>query len=200
MDKQIPRNEAPSNWNAETLKEFFDSKINALNEKVDNFDRRYEEKFNAQQLGVKDALQAQDKASQKTETAQHDYNVSHNDLLRRMDEKVTMTEYKSGIKTIEDIITAKSVNDERRMDRMEADIRILRESKSGLEGKNSNLDQMAADVKTLLLARSGSEGKGTGEKEVKNNFNMVWIALIAGLSFLVSIMVLVVMIMNYTKK
>ena len=167
----IPANTAPSNWNVESLKEHMDDKVHALDEKLDNYDRRYEEKFNGQQVAVKDALAAQEKASQKTESAQREYNLSHNDLLRKMEAMVPLTEYKSGVKTIEDIISVGESNTEKRIDRMESDIRILRESKSGIEGKNSSMEQMAADVRTLLLSRSETGGQVKG---VDNTWKVIF--------------------------
>lgn len=84
------------NRNKITLKEHFEK---LLDQKDKYYERIFLEKDNA----INIALQAAEKASLKTEQAQRDYNATHNDLLRKMDEqykvmipRAEFEEYKRG--------------------------------------------------------------------------------------------------------
>lgn len=127
---QIPKNDSPSNWNPETLKEYFDQRISAIYEKIESYDRRYQEKFEAQNTAVT-----------KAETAQSTYNQGHNDLIRKMESMVTTSEF-----------NAERQNSEKWREKNEADIRILRESKSGIAGKGEG----KTDAWQYLVAAIGA--------------------------------------------
>lgn len=112
MEKQIPKNEAPSNWNIETLKEYLYSLIYSN-------DRRYQESFAAAEKAVAAALAAQkeltnaafassEKAIVKAEDAQRDYNVRSNEFRGQLDDQaqtlMPRTETHVLIKSVEDKI------------------------------------------------------------------------------------------------
>jgi len=144
-------------WNVETLKELVEKEIIALQRIVEGNDRRYEQKFNSQEQAVG-----------KAEAAQSQYNIGHNDLLRKMEGNITKTEYDAGLKATDEKIQNLRVNDEKRMDRMEADLRILRESKSNIEGRGSDdvLKSLAVDIRSLRDSRGTSEGVDSGMKSL----------------------------------
>ncbi len=91
----------------------------AFEEKLDERDRRYEDRFKSQQSALKAALDAQEKltnaafdssekAITKAETSQTVYNANHNDLSRKMEaqykEMLPRSEAESKFKGLEDKI------------------------------------------------------------------------------------------------
>ena len=107
----------------------------ALEAKLDERDRRYEDRFKAQEMAVNAALQAQEKltasafnasekAITKAETSQTQYNATHNDLTRKMD-----AQYKEMLPRIEAETRFKGIDEK---------IGDLRESRSSVEGVDKN--------------------------------------------------------------
>ena len=107
----------------------------AMDEKLEERDRRYEERFKGQETAVTFALSAQEKltasafassekAISKAEASQTNYNSTHNDLTRKMDgqykEMLTRTEAETKLHALEEKI---------------AD---LRESRSLIGGRDQN--------------------------------------------------------------
>jgi hypothetical protein len=116
-------------------REYFSKWLEGLEQLLEERDRRYEERFEAQQSAVAAAFAAQEKLNQfsttsakeaitKAENAQNAYNLSHNDLLRKMDEQsksidrdmVSRREYQANHQALVEKID------------------VLRESKSNTEG------------------------------------------------------------------
>lgn len=159
-----------SNWNPESLKEHIEAMLRNLDDKINLNDRRYEERFVSQQRAV-----------DKQETAQLSYDNTHNDIVRKMEGKVSVSEFQN-----EKQDSAKS------REKIEMDIRILRESKSGAEAKNPAIDQMATNVQALLLKGSGAEGRHEG---TDNTWKYIF-GVVAVIGTLVTIAFL---FMNYKK-
>jgi hypothetical protein len=103
------------------LRELLLSKLDALNGKLDERDKLYTERDTSRRTAVEAALtavkeqtkqsfDASEKAIVKAEDAQKSYNISHNDLARKMDDqnKATMprTETESRFHAVEEKITA----------------------------------------------------------------------------------------------
>jgi hypothetical protein len=117
---------------------------------IESNDKRYNERFEAQDKAVAAALAAQkeltsaafassEKAIVKAEDSQRTYNAGHNDLSRKMEEQyklmVPLTEHKADL-----------LNMEKRMDRMGEDVKGLRESRSGVEGKGIGINAVIAYI------------------------------------------------------
>ncbi len=117
-------------------------------------DRRYEDRFKAQEIAVTAALSAQkemtgsafassEKAIVKAEEAQRAYNLSHNDLVRKMDEQYKHMMPRSECEKAIDgqIIRLNDLKESIHQVRLEImkEIVSLRESRSSIEGHTSGL-------------------------------------------------------------
>jgi len=130
----------PSEFN---VQEYVSMRFDALERFIDERDRRYEERFLAQQEAVTAALAAVAEQNRqaavalketmaKTELAQSVYNVSHNDLAKKMDadrQEVSRTM----IPRAEYVISHEALIE--KIDRIQADLQSLKEYKSELGGK-----------------------------------------------------------------
>jgi hypothetical protein len=111
---------AVSAWTIDSIKEHFERRFDALLAVQDERDRLYKERDESRRTAVDAALtavkeqtkasfDASEKAIVKAEEAQRAYNLSHNDLARKMDEqnKATMprTETESRFRAIEEKIS-----------------------------------------------------------------------------------------------
>ena len=107
----------------------------ALEAKLDERDRRYEDRFKAQEMAVGAALQSQEKlttaafnasekAIAKAEISQTSYNSTHNDLTRKMD-----SQYSAMLPRTEADTRFKNLDDK---------IADLREFRSSTEGVDRN--------------------------------------------------------------
>src|ERR1039458_1282598 len=87
-----------------TLQELHNCELGALRDIVNERHTLYGERAIANGTAVAAALAAQKEASQKTENYQKDYNVQHNDLMRKMDHQaeafVSRSEYFASHKDI----------------------------------------------------------------------------------------------------
>lgn len=74
-----------------SLRDFFERTLAGIKEHFERIitehDHRYEDRFKAQELAVKDAFLASEKASGKAEEAQRQHNELSNGLQRKMDER-----------------------------------------------------------------------------------------------------------------
>ena len=186
-DKEIPRNEAQSNWNFETLKEYvlsrianFDDRLEGLRELLTERDLRYSEKFIASKEAVITAFASSEKASLKAEQAQESYNVRSNEFRGQLDDQA---------KTL--------------MPRLETDGRFSSvEDKIYTTGK-ANTDKIEEVVKKLDSVSSRLttvEGRGDGNKESKANTNMLYIAVIGGLALIMQFIGLAILFFKLFSK
>lgn len=125
----------------------------ALEQRLDERDRRYEDRFVAQERSFHASLAAQDKATSsaftasekaiaKAETSQIEYNRNHNDLSRKME-----AQYKEMVPRIQ-VDEKFKVLDEKIAD--------LREGRSSIQGRGSITSILWAVGASILAAVLGA--------------------------------------------
>jgi hypothetical protein len=166
-------------WTTGTSKEYLTALIEHLNVLIINNDKRYTERFDSSEKAVAAALAAQkeltnaafassEKAIVKAEDSQRTYNQGHNDLSRKMEEQykalVPISEHRADLNSVKSEVANDKVNMEKRMDRMAEDIKFLRESRSGVEGKGTDkiVEAIGADIRSLRDSRGEGKGKDKG--------------------------------------
>lgn len=153
-----------SGWTTDTLKELVDARIAEVGGRIDGVerlaterDRLYKERADAakEQVGV--AFNAAEKAKVASDSAQHEYNIGHNDLIRKMD-----AQHKETLPREEASNEFKSVRAE--VDRLRTDVQGLRESRSGTESvarrSEFNWNQAAQWGAVALLALAELHARG----------------------------------------
>lgn len=82
----------------------------------------------------------------KAENSQTVYNQGHNDLSRKMEGQYALmipkAEHNNELKAVKDTIESIKVSTDKRLDRIDSDIRELRESRSGIEGKGNGANAL----------------------------------------------------------
>lgn len=106
----------------------FESLVGLLNERDKRYEERHANATEATRVALESlrnatglALSSADKASEKSGAAQDQYNKTHNDLLKKMDQQ-----HESTLPRVEAM---------QRFDRLETDMRVLREYRSATEGR-----------------------------------------------------------------
>lgn len=140
----------------ETLEKSINERLKSIQDFINERDRRYEERFRAQESSVASALiaiekqhvqatLASEKAIEKALQAQAQYNQSHNDLIRKMDgqykEMIPRSEHEGDIKNLSD-----------KHDGLKNDVQGLRESRSESGGKEIKGASDKSLVQWIILA------------------------------------------------
>lgn len=112
-----------------TLKEYVESRLCALDKRVDTAVQNIEKSTSA-------AFAASQKAIDKQELSQTTYNAGHNDLSRKMEEQ-----YKLMIPRAEHEVMFQRINE---------DIKSLRETRSQVEGKGIGNRELISWVVAIL--------------------------------------------------
>ena len=159
-----------------SLREYLISEIDKLRQVANERDRLYNNQFEdaknsvltaliAQKEAVAAAFLASEKAIVKAEEAQKAYNLSHNDLNRKLDDqnKATMPRIEVvGLfkafddkllfmqQNIDSKLEAARLSNEKVYEAFQKDIASLRESRSLLEGKATQTSVTAAQVIAVL--------------------------------------------------
>lgn len=117
---------------------------------IDERDRRYEDRFKAQETAVYAALSANreltnaafassEKAIVKAEDAQRDYNQRSNEFRGQLDDqaKRLISREEVGIRfaSVEDKIETRATSIEEKIDEVKRDINALRDFKSNIQGR-----------------------------------------------------------------
>lgn len=170
--REIPSNEAKSNWSFETLKEFVLSKISNFDERFEQLrellaerDLRYNEKFIASEKAVITAFASSEKASLKAEQAQESYNVRSNEFRGQLDDQA---------KTL--------------MPRLETDGRFASVEEKVYSSAKTSSDKIEEIVKKLdsMSSRITSiESMGTGSFQTKGSQNSQMLLIIAALAMVI---------------
>ncbi len=124
-----------------SLSDFFTLWLDKLESFYEERDRRYEDRFKAQEMATSAAISASEKltasafaaskeAISKAETAQNTYNHSHNDLTRKMD-----SQYKEMLPRPESDIKFKAQED--KLEELKKEIAGLREYRSSTGGRSN---------------------------------------------------------------
>lgn len=150
------------------LREVMKAELRALNDLAVERDRRYSERDESRQEEVKNALvaakeqtaasfSASKEAITEAKKSQDAYNLTHNDLVRKMERQSAETMSRDGVmilfKSIEDkeVALIKNLEDkqmsavksiEERFTRMDNDIRFVRETIGRTEGKGIGMNQI----------------------------------------------------------
>ena len=69
------------------VNDVFNERIAALEKLLNSFDRRYQERYEAQKESLSHALEALRATANDSKSAQAEYNKTHNDLIRQMGEQ-----------------------------------------------------------------------------------------------------------------
>lgn len=116
-----------SPWTVETAKELFDRLLDNMNTMIGQHDRRYEERFKAQEMAVKQAFEASNAAIAKAEIAQTAYNVRSNEFRAALDDQS-----KQMLTRIE--AESRFVNMRELIDQNREQIELLRRGETRIEG------------------------------------------------------------------
>ena len=156
-----------------SLLNLHDIDIKAIREIMNERDRMYTERASSQSTAVAAALAAQKEASIKTENYQKDYNVQHNDLMRKMDHQaesfVSRPEYMAA-----HIELGKRLDGEASQRQIDKDAVLKRLAESvveivkRIEGEASfRLNDREATMKEIAALREYNS-RGFGEKAAKS--------------------------------
>lgn len=111
-------------------------------------------KMNAQERAFDQALIALNKAVDKAEAAQREYNAHANEFRGQLDDQakhlMPRTETMVLIKNLEDRIVALTLNMDARMEVLRNDISELRELRSGVEGQGTGREALWSGILSVV--------------------------------------------------
>jgi phosphopantetheinyl transferase (holo-ACP synthase) len=139
----------------------YEARFKAVDIIVEERHQLYTERFKADEKAVDTAFAASKEAVIKSDSAQKDYNVTHNDITRKMDDQYKMMlPYAEANRRFESL--------EEKID----DVRRLFESK--LEGQRDStrkdIETIGVDIKGLRESRSNISGQKVGARELWGYF------------------------------
>jgi ABC-type Na+ efflux pump permease subunit len=134
---------------------------------MDERDRRYTELRKDDREAVENAFAASEKAIFKAEQAQTAYNVSHNDLSRKLDDQNKATIPRPEIMALFGAVDQK--------------LESLRAS------FDKDIETLSTDIRGLRESRSESGGQKSGAKELSTTFIAVVGLVLFGVAILLSI-------------
>lgn len=149
------------------LRDFLLVEIKSVRELVNERHERYKERDADRSKAVEAAFSASEKSNQKTETAQKDYNVQHNDLIKKMDDQnkatIPRTECEARfigiaekIGNVHELIALapSKVETEGRLRVLEEKIGLVREDVTAMVNKGVGMNQLWG----YIVAAAGSGG------------------------------------------
>jgi hypothetical protein len=153
----------PSGWTVDTLKEYFRSELQALTDKMNERDRFYLGQIAEQKNLNANSFASSEKAIEKAETAQKEYNARSNEFRGQLDDQaktlMARTEVLAMLKAANDKSDVSNNALDRRIDKVDAEIVALREFRSEGGGKDKaqrdNLQQRNWSIGILVAALFG---------------------------------------------